>query len=217
VNYFAHALPFLDRPYFVAGTGVPDWLAVVGRPLRLRLRHVEPFCDDADPCLADVARGIAQHLRDDARFHATRYFAETSLAMTVRVRDALACETGMRPAFLGHLLVELPLDASLVADHPDDVRRYYDALGEVDSQFVQSAVNRMAPWTTDQMAVFIGMYLQERILYDYLDDGRLMLRLNQVLRRVGQPCLPEGFPGILPAARTLVAEQRDSLMKGIPA
>ena len=31
MNYFAHALPFLDRPYFVAGTAVPDWLTVADR------------------------------------------------------------------------------------------------------------------------------------------------------------------------------------------
>ena len=31
MNYFAHALPFLDQPYFMAGTAVPDWLTVVDR------------------------------------------------------------------------------------------------------------------------------------------------------------------------------------------
>ena len=79
MNYFAHALPFLDRPYFVAGTAVPDWLAVADRKVRLRSKHVEAFLDDADPYVAEVAAGILQHLRDDARFHATRAFAETSL------------------------------------------------------------------------------------------------------------------------------------------
>ena len=32
MNYFAHALPFLDDPYLAAGTGVPDWLSVVRLP-----------------------------------------------------------------------------------------------------------------------------------------------------------------------------------------
>ena len=89
MNYFAHALPFLDQPYFVAGTGVPDWLTVADRPVRLRSKHAEAFRDDPDPCVAAVAGGVLQHFRDDARFHATRAFAETSLAMTVMVRDAL--------------------------------------------------------------------------------------------------------------------------------
>ena len=145
MNYFAHALPFLDRPYFVAGTAVPDWLAVADRKVRLRSKHAEAFLDDADPCVAEVAAGILQHLRDDAQFHATRAFAETSLELTARVRDALGGETGLRPAFLGHLLVELLLDAALVADDPGRLTAYYRVLDEVDAQRVEAAVNRMAP------------------------------------------------------------------------
>ena len=86
VNYFAHALPFIDRPCFMAGTAVPDWLRVADRAVRLRSKHVEMFCGDADPCVAEVAAGVLQHLRDDARFHETRTFAETSLELTVRAQ-----------------------------------------------------------------------------------------------------------------------------------
>ena len=57
MNYFAHALPFLDRPYFMAGTSVPDWLTVVDRKVRVRSRHIEPFLGDADGQLAEVAGG----------------------------------------------------------------------------------------------------------------------------------------------------------------
>ena len=35
------------------------------------------------PCTAAVARGTLQHFRDDARFHATQAFAETSLERIV--------------------------------------------------------------------------------------------------------------------------------------
>ena len=79
--------------------------------------------------MAAVAGGILQHLRDDARFHATRAFAETSLELTVRVRDALGGETGLRPAFLGHLLVELLLDAALIADDPGRLDRVLPRVG----------------------------------------------------------------------------------------
>ena len=45
MNYFAHALPFLDDdPYFVAGTGVPDWLSVADRDVRVRLKHSHLAC-----------------------------------------------------------------------------------------------------------------------------------------------------------------------------
>jgi hypothetical protein len=216
VNYFAHALPFLDRPYFVAGTAVPDWLAVADRKVRLRSKHVEAFLDDADPCAAEVAAGILQHLRDDAQFHATRAFVETSLELTVHVRDALGGETGLRPGFLGHLLVELLLDAALVADDPSRLTEYCRVLETADAKRVEAAINRMAPRPTERLAVFIDLFRHERILWDYLEDGKLMVRLNQIMRRVGLEPLPGEFAAVLPAARKLVTERKRSLLEGIP-
>jgi hypothetical protein len=217
MNYFAHALPFLDDPYFAAGTGVPDWLSVVDRRVRLRAKHVEPFLADPDPVVASVAGGTRQHLADDAKFHETRAFAETTLAMTVLVRDVLAGETGLRPGFLGHLLVEVLLDAKLVADHPDELQRYYGLLESADPAAVERAVNRMAPRPTQHLARMIALFTRERILSDYLEDGRLLERLSQVMRRVGLEPLPERFAQILPAARRLVAGRREDLLEGIPA
>ena len=36
MNYFAHGHRFVDDPYFLAGTAVPDWLSVVDRKVRVR-------------------------------------------------------------------------------------------------------------------------------------------------------------------------------------
>ena len=217
MNYFAHALPFLKQPYYLAGTGVPDWLTVVDRPSRLRSKHATPFVDDPDPCLAAVAGGVLQHLRDDARFHNTRAFAESSLELAVRVRDALGGETGLRPAFLGHLLVELLLDAVLIADEPARLTEYYRVLHEVDAHRVEAAVNRMATRPTGRLAIFIGLFCREQILWNYLEDDKLMVRLNQVMRRVRLDPLPDDFAALLPAARKLVAARKDELLEGIPA
>ena len=216
MNYFAHALPFLDRPYFMAGTAVPDWLTVADRKVRLRSKHVEVFLDDADPCVAAVASGILQHLRDDAQFHATRAFVESSLELTSRIRDALGGETGLRPSFLGHLLVELLLDAALAADDPDRLIAYYRVLDEVDASLVEAAVNRMAPQPTERLAVFIELFRRERILWDYPEDGKLIVRLNQIMRRVQLEPLPADFAAVLPAARGLVTERKTWLLAGIP-
>ena len=215
MNYFAHAMPFLDQPYFLAGTGVPDWLTVADRAVRLRTKHVTLFFDDQDVCLASVAGGVARHLRDDARFHASRAFAETSLAMTVMVRDVLGDKTGLRPAFLGHLLVEVLLDAALIADNPDRLTEYYRVLGEVAPERIEAAVNRMAPRPTQRLALFIELFLRERILWNYLEDDKLWMRLNQVMRRVKQNPLPDHCIAFLPEARKLVTERKNVLLEGI--
>jgi hypothetical protein len=200
MNYFAHAYRFLDDPYFMAGTAVPDWLVVADRQVRVRIRHVEPFVDDADAATAAVARGIRQHLRDDARFHETRAFGELSVRVTVLAREALGGEAGLRPWFLGHLLVEVLLDAALIAEEPGRLEALYRALDAVDPQAIQDAVNRMAPRRTRRLATMVSEFCRLRILRDYLEDGRLMGRLNQVLRRVKQPELPAaimpGNPGL---------------------
>jgi hypothetical protein len=217
MNYFAHSRLFLERPYFASGAAVPDWLTVADRQVRLRTKHAEPFCSDPDPCAAQVAAGILQHLGDDAQFHETRAFAETSLELTVRARDALGGETGLRPAFLGHLLVEILLDAALIAESPGRLTDYYRALQEVDPRRVEEAVNRMAPRPTRRLALFIELFRRERVLWDYLEDGTLMVRLGQVMRRVRLDDLPDSFAAILPEARILVAQRKAALLEGIPA
>ena len=216
MNYFAHALPFLDDPYFMAGTAIPDWLSVVDRGVRLRAKHAEQFVDDADSDTASVARGVLQHLRDDAVFHESRAFAELSLDLTVRARDALGGEPGLRPAFLGHLLVEVLLDAVLIAELPQRLERYYRAMDSVDGRLVQAIINRMAPRATDRLAPMISEFCGERILSDYAEGARLFVRLGQVMRRVKLAQLPEGFVETLPDLRRRVRRRRNELLDGIP-
>jgi hypothetical protein len=216
MNYLAHALPFLDRPYFAAGTGVPDWLMVVDRQVRVRTKHALPLVEDRDPQVAAVAGGILQHLRDDLRFHETRAFAETSLELAAAARGALAADAGFRPSLLGHLLVEILLDAALAAEEPGRLTGYYQAMEAIDPAEVEAAVNCMAPQPTERLATMIRLFRQERILWDYLEDGRLMIRLNQVMRRLGFAPLPDEFAGLLPSARRLIAARRRDLLEGIP-
>jgi len=217
MNYFAHALPFLDDPYFAVGTGVPDWLSVVDRRVRLRIKSVEPFMVDPDSLAAAVAGGVRQHLADDAHFHGTRAFAETNLELVVLFRDVLDGETGLRPGFLGHLLAEVLLDAALVADHPDELQQYYRILESANTPAVEAAVNRMAPRPTERLATMITMFTGARILSDYQEDAKLLRRMNQVMHRVGLEPLPDGFIDVLPAAREIVAGRRKELLEGIPA
>lgn len=216
MNYFAHAIGFLDEPYFLAGTAVPDWLAVVDRRARVRAEHAARLAKDPDPGTASVAGGILQHLRDDVRFHTSRAFSQTSLELTAAVRGILSDDVSFQPAFLGHLLIELLLDASLVAEDPARLEAYYRALDAVDAALVERAVNRMASRSTARLAAMISRFRRDQILRDYGEDGRLLMRLNQVMRRVKLAQLPNGFRELLPHARRLVGERKSELLEGIP-
>lgn len=213
MNYFAHAIRFLDRPYFVAGTAVPDWLSVIDRQVRLRDRQVAPFlAADASP-QAELAAGICQHLADDRWFHQTRAFTEVTATLAVRFREGLPPDDSLRAGFLGHIVTELFIDAELIERHPGQIERYYEALLAVDPSLVQQAVNAMAKTPTEALSLLIPRFLAERFLPDYLSDDRLLHRLNQVLRRVKLPPLPPEATAILSRGRLLV---RDRLRELLP-
>jgi hypothetical protein len=212
MNYFAHGLPHVDNPYLLAGTAVPDWLNVADRGVRVRSRQAAPFVDHAEEPLARLARGIVQHHRDDAWFHETAAFQELCWQFTSLVKQALPEDEGFRPSFLGHILVEILLDAELIRRQPARLEEYYRALESIDGLVVQTAVNRMAARPTDRLALLVPLFCRERFLWDYLDDGKLLGRLNQVMRRVRLPLLPEALIDLFPSAREVVQARREELL-----
>lgn len=225
MNYFAHAYMFLADPrekygadpYLAVATGIPDMLTVVDRSVRLRRRHVDPYWDDPNSIVVATARGVAQHLADDAQFHRTEVFARLSLDLTISIRDRLAETSSLRPRFLGHILLEVLLDATLIARMPERLEWYYAAVQSVDAQKIEDAVNRMAARRTDRLAAMIEAIPQVRFLSDYADDDRLWMRMNQVMHRVKLEPLPQGpFCSLLPEARRKVDQAADVLLAGIP-
>ncbi len=212
MNYFAHGRDLVHDPYQLAGAAVPDWLNVVDRRCRVRRRMAEPLVLDADPQTAAVARGILRHLADDDWFHGSPAFAELSLQLARLTRESLPPDDSLRPHFLGHILVEILLDAVLIADDPAALDAYYAALDGIDGSAVEAAVNRMAARPVAGLDRFVGLFSRERFLWDYLDDGKLLVRLNQVMRRVGLPQLPAGFVSVLGEARRRVGERQVQLL-----
>lgn len=214
MNYLAHGRRFLDEPYFVAGTAIPDWLNVVDRRTRARARVARQYIADLDPRIAALAQGIVQHHHDDDWFHCTRAFVELSLQFTLAVRNRIPSDHGFRPSFLGHILVELLLDAVLAEDRGDLLDRYYSVLQEVDPELITRAVSQMTGRNVASLAWLIPRFLSERFLCDYLDDGKLLARLNHVMHRVGLPELPGDLVELFPAARDAVRRRRIELLAG---
>jgi hypothetical protein len=214
MNYFAHGRHYVDRPYLLAGTAVPDWLSVVDRKVRARAKHASKFLDAPDSRIAAVARGIVQHHHDDDWFHQTRAFAELSLNFAVTIRQLLPADDGFRPSFLGHILVEILLDAELIDEAPQRLDAYYRALEQVDPEVVGRAVNLMSTRQTDRLSIFIHRFSAERFLYDYAADETLLLRLNNIMQRVKLPKLPSTLCQLLPAFRRQVQQRKAELLSG---
>lgn len=215
MNFLAHGYRWLDRPYFLAGTALPDWVAVADRSLRVRIGTLRRWCDRPEP-VAEVARGMIQHLRDDAVFHSNPVFVRISAALTTQVSAVLGGpRDSFVPAFLGHLLTELLLDATIAGANYGLVSRYYQVLASIPPEEIERIVVTIAGQPTSQLAPMIRRFLAAQVLWDYLDDRALLQRVNQVLRRVGLQPVSDRLSGILPAAREFVHEHRDGLLAGV--
>jgi len=214
MNYLAHGMRFIDQPYFLAGTAVPDWLSVVDRRVRVRGAAAKELASDTrqDADCRGIAGGIVRHLQDELWFHETRVFAETSLRFAVELRDLLPGDEGFRPSFLGHILVEILIDATLIRRQRDVADRYYDALANIDPERVQAVVNRLSKRPTEHLATWIRRFLDVRFLYDYLEDDKLLFRLEQIMARVKLPPLGDHLDDWFPVARRLVEDRCDQLL-----
>lgn len=212
MNFLCHAIPYFQDPLKAVCTGIPDWMSAVDRKIRARRKMAVVHLQSPDPVLRSVASGIVQHIDDDRWFHGTEAFVKTNLELAVQLRDLLPEDTGFRPMFVGHILIEMLLDAGWIRRDRKIAENYYRTLREIDANQVQSSVNLITGKPTDRLAHVIGRFTEVEFLYDYLDPTALLMRLNQVMKRVRLQPLPKDLLPWLVAADKLVESRRERLL-----
>jgi hypothetical protein len=212
MNFLCHALPYLDRPVLAACTGIPDFLSVIDRKIRARGRMASPFLDSNDTVIRDVARGITAHIDDDRWFHGGETFVRMNLEFAVALRDLMPGDAGFRPTFLGHILIEMLLDANYLLHDRSLVDRYYAMFESLPLDAIESSVNMITGKPTDKIALTMKRFAETRFLYDYAADDSLLFRLNQVMRRVGLAQLDDAVQDWLPWARAQVLANHERLL-----
>ena len=212
MNYLSHAYKHLHDPYFIVGTSLPDWMSVIDRRNRARSQSAERILDDDDQRVVSIARGVMQHHHDDRWFHQTEQFATMSTRFAVELRQLLVENSGHQAGFVGHIVVELLLDAVLSDSNPDYLMRYYEGLQAVDLELIQVAANRICSKPFEALPLLVPRFVQERFLADYATDAGLWMRLNHVMRRVGLPPLPESVVSWLAIARQQVRSAANDLL-----
>lgn len=215
MNYFAHGFRFLDDPFFLAGTALPDWLSVVNRQWRFRAPQLRSQLLGLGPTATErFARGVLQHLEDDSNFHKSPAFS-AALVEVLRFTRPHVNGCGIPPVFLSHLLVEVLLDATLLSQRPGGAEHYYRTLDEVDPEWIERSTGELLGRSTPGVATFVRLFRKEEILYDYADDAATWRRINQVMTRLRLPQLPSAFREILPAVRAVVASFADALLQSL--
>jgi hypothetical protein len=217
VNYLCHARNHLDRPWALVGTALPDWLRIVDRRIRLRPGTL-PAPGEADGSPRDeILRGVRRHFEDNAWFHATPAFRETTRLLAERIRERHPDRPGnpgrrMRAGLFAHLLVEMLLDAWLAEDRPETPEGFRKALRSLEPGRIAGEVAGMIPVDEVKLSSLVARFRNGRFLSGYADDAEVAARLDAVGRRVRQPPLPPGFVSIVRWARGLVREAGPDLL-----
>ncbi|MEM7165434.1 MAG: hypothetical protein AAF581_08220 [Planctomycetota bacterium] len=212
MNYLAHGFRFVDRPYFLAGTAVPDWLSVCDRSLRIRAADVSACPTGA---AGEICSGIAQHLADDEWFHSNPVFEDVCRQIAQQMRREFPQPKNFRASFLAHVLTELILDNTLIEGNATLIDRYYDALSMVSDDEIEAAIAQFAGRVPDRLRSCLQRFRESQFLKHYGDDAQLLRRLSQVVQRAGLPALPADFDRTFPAARRLVAERAAELLPAV--
>ena len=179
---------------------------MIARKTRAREKVARQFVNDDDPRVAELAAGIVRHHTDDHWFHGLREFVELNLKFAIELRELLGKDAGFRPHLAGHIIIEVLLDGYLNEQHPGQLDRYYELVGQVNPSIVQQAVNQIAAIPTHKLANFLPLFIDEAYLYDYVDDAKVRYRLNRVLTRVKLAELPVSVLEWMPSARKRVYE-----------
>lgn len=203
MNYLAHAwvLP-RPTPDLVLGAALPDLLGALDR------RGPRATLQGADRLAAEgareLARGVRAHLVADACFHALPAFTAGRAALAPLAASLAQAGARVRGFFLTHLLLELLLDAELLAREPGLGAAFYATLARADRDAAARAAARALGAPRDPAAFARGVerFVQGRFLLDYAEDEGLAARLEQVLGR---------------ARQTLPRAARVRLIAGLPA
>ncbi len=89
----------------------------------------------------------------------------------MEVRQQLAAGLGHQAGFLGHISVELLMDAVLIERQPGLVDQYYRMLDALDHSKLQVAANKICKSPVSNLVILLPRFIQERFLADYPDNG----------------------------------------------
>jgi hypothetical protein len=216
MNYFAHGYRHLNQPWRLAGTALPDWLNVIDRRTRARSKKAALYLDSPDEAVRELAIGVIQHHHDDRWFHGQPDFLRLNHEFATDLRQICPADDSPRSSFVGHICVELLLDAELIRRDEAGLESYYATVQELDLERLSEGLAVLLGKPVPRIRWWVERFSAEQFLRDYAENAPLARRLNQVLHRVGLPPLPATVTRWLESARVRVAEACDRLFPPPP-
>lgn len=203
MNYLAHAVDVLDDPWMVAGTSLPDWLRAVDRKARVRPETLRTMNVVDGTQEARVKAGALKHHDDDLRFHTNDAF-ETLTHEAVHDIRALSPDPRLRASALGHIVIEMLLDAIVEERKPGSTARYYEAIETLDIDELARIVARFTGRDVPSLKTLFPRFVRARFLFAYATDDGVVDALEGVAWRTGMPPPPSGTAEVVRALRPRV-------------
>ncbi len=180
---------------------MPDWIRLLDKA-RVSSKSTQRYIDASSDKLSmeqrAICEGVLQHHIDDDLFHNNPLFLSLNLDLARSLRDHLMGDPSnfesngsMRSHFVAHIAIELLLDGYLIEQEPQRIARYYQVVDQLDSHTIAATIEKITERPLEKLPSLIRRFAAERFLYDYVDDQRLLRRMNQVMRRVSLPLLPD--------------------------
>ena len=143
-------------------------------------------------------------------------FNELILNFAVELRELFENDRSMRPSLIGHIVVEMFLDAYLHQQNPGKLEYFYQQVATVDAAAIQNAVNLFATRPTDKLTEEVGRFCRARYLFDYESDTGTAYRINRVMSRVSIGEVDDRIFEWLPNARKRVYNSVSHLLPNYP-
>jgi len=185
MNFLSHAFRFLENPEFALGTQIPDLMNVVDRKARPRRKLAEKWLKSSAKDHRQLVLGIVQHHIDDQDFHNNTLFHKLNTQLSEFFREQCPDPKGMRSWFSAHIVIEMLLDTAVSNWKPQLRDRLYDVFRNHKPETVGKVVSQIVGKPLPRFEKMYQMFLTERFLYDYDTDEGILMRLNQVVKRVG--------------------------------
>jgi len=213
VNFLCHAR-HQQTPYSTLGCLLPDLMSFFRE---VRLRPSKLPADASSPRQRELLQGVHQHYVDDGWFHSTDAFVELNKELGDLLRAGQPVVEGQRfrAHFLGHILLEMLLDAAWETVTPGATQRMYDHLQAVLDDDIEDEVHRFLAScgieARPPVAMAMQRFVEEAFVHEYDRDERVHFRLGQVANRVRQPDLHEDLIPVISQARERVFARREAL------
>src|SRR5204862_7715892 len=130
------------------------------KPDALRALHLD------DPRARSLREGALRHHNDDHRFHTSSTF-EALTDEAVHALRALSPDPRYRASALGHIAVEMLVDACVEERRPGVTARYYDAIAAIDDDVLATLARDWTSRPLPQFPLLAQRFRKARFLFQY--------------------------------------------------